>query len=184
MQNDDYATNMARLHQAQATAQKVVFANEQHDRQRIALPAQDFPQFDTHARVWLKVDAKNDPNPKFSPHGEPGVVVKRMSESTYKVLRYNRRRMKQVMVNISKIRARISHLPDDNRFPIDTAHAPPRWSARLSTKPARNYKEDDDDDPDGAVHLLQTAILTSVDAEATTIQIVRPSSRTWLQLPG
>ena len=169
VQNDDYAAHLARLHRAQATAQKVVFANEQHDRQRTAPPAGVFPDFPTHARVWLKVDAKNDPNPKFSPNGEPGVVLKRTSESTYKVLRYNRRRRKQVTVNISKIRARNTPLPDDDRFPLDLPPPEPRRSARLTTKTAPDYSDGDADDV--AALELQSSIMASVNAVATTAQI-------------
>ena len=168
IKNDDYATHIGRLHRAQATAHKVIVANEQHDRRTTGPPSTAFPQFPVHARVWLKIDAKLDPNPKFSPHGEPGVVLRRLSESTYKVLRYNRRRRKQITVNISKIRSRHSSLPDDDRFPLD-ADSQPRRSARIAAQPAPEYADDDDDDV--AAAQLESIIYETVGAVSLTQQI-------------
>ena len=67
--------------------------------------------------MWVKVNIKAVPNPKLAPEGEAGIIVERLSDSTYKVLRHDRKRKKKVTLNITQIKRRHSHHPEDlNKF--------------------------------------------------------------------
>ena len=59
-------------------------------------------------RVWVKVNVKPVPNPKLTPDGEAGIILERLSASTYKVLRPDRRRRKTMTLNITQLRPRNS----------------------------------------------------------------------------
>ena len=63
--------------------------------------------------MWVKVNVKPVPNPKLTPDGEAGIILERLSASTYKVLRPDRRRRKMVTLNVTQLRPRHSRHPAD-----------------------------------------------------------------------
>ena len=150
--NHDYASDLAKLRHAQHAAHKLIFARDQ--RSRRSSPTDEprtFTQFSKHDRVWVKINADTAPNPKLNQDFEPGIILTRSGDATYKVLRHERRRRKQKTINISQLIPRTSAHADDDRFPlIQDNSAPPDTPTRRSPRVGRrpDYHDADSDDED------------------------------------
>ena len=53
------------------------------------------------------------PNPKLAPDGEAGIIIERLSDSTYKVHRHDRKRKKRATLNIMQLCLCTSNHDDD-----------------------------------------------------------------------
>ena len=185
LQNDDYASQMAKIRRAQCTARGILTTNSQDSQARAASKngSTTFPSFARGDHVWVKINQKMLPNPKLCTSGEPGIILQRVTETTYKVLRYERRRRRAITLNITHLRRRTSHHLDDDRHTglgqdqqtTQTAvpargsdsHHPledgqedidnkPRRSTRIIRKPSRYSDSLDEQEMDHFIMAIQT----------------------------
>ena len=165
--NDKHADMLARLHHAQRVARNIAHNNLQQARENNLeqLPPRKIA-FTEGDRVWVKVNVKPVPNPKLAPDGEAGIIIERLSDSTYKVLRPDRRRKKTVTLNVTQLRPRHSRHPADpeenqqeeqeeqedreDKAPeeCNDDSSRTRRSARLAHKASHSYTEESDDEED------------------------------------
>ena len=116
--NHTYAEALTKIHHVQGTARRICRENSQAEQLRATKDrnAQDYPEFKRLDTVWVHINAKTGPNPKFAKTHEPGIIVECLGHNVFKVLRYNRSRKKRATLNISHIRKRTAFHDKDDHF--------------------------------------------------------------------
>ena len=106
---------MAKLHHAQREAHSIAHNNLLQARESNA-PTARTPtslQFQAGDKVWVKINNYGRAQPKLMPEGKAGIIIERLSDSTYNVLRHGRNWKKKVTLNVTQIRCHHSHHPAD-----------------------------------------------------------------------
>ena len=89
------------------------------DEDKRKSPDATFREFHPGQKVWILIKASQEKNSKLAPKWEPGVIERRLSDSTYRVNRMNRRRHKVTTWNVEYLKER-SDSDDDQEDEPDT----------------------------------------------------------------
>ena len=103
---------LAQLRRAQALARKVAHHNDQHSKQqaretRERTRQHHFPDYQPGDKVWIRIHAKNVPNPKLAHSWTPAIVLEQKSAVTFKVQFLERARKKKSTVNVANMKPRL-----------------------------------------------------------------------------
>jgi transposase InsO family protein len=154
-----FAAHLARIREAQNTARRIIVHNNQHARdqqQRQSAksnPDAVWPSFDPGQKVWLRVDQKNQPNPKLAPNWERATIVERSTLATYRVRQDDRKRKRVKTVNVQKLKPRVDEAepepfvapePDDESIMGEDDH---QAESDFQEPEDTDEEEDDEEQP-------------------------------------
>ena len=140
--NLDFADYLAKIRHTQLMARQIVHHNQQHANKlnKDQYDARNKVRFPTYApgdAVWVRIQQPGPCNPKLAAKYEPGIIIKRCSDSTYIVERPERPRKKRATLNVTQLKPRVGDFPprDPRPEPAPRTGSAPGAPTRPATPP-------------------------------------------------